>query len=89
MCQVHIVPELDEIRKADGAPRVCGECKFQIFEGSEFRFIEGVLDDGSDHRYRYEAHEECYRMSVDDVGSDGCFTYGGARRLDPGTIVKG
>lgn len=80
MCEVHLVPENDETRKA-AEVRTCGECGGLIELGQEFRLVEGPLDDGSGDRYRYEAHEECYALSTYDVGPEGCFTYGGARKL--------
>jgi len=80
MCEVHLVPEKDELCKAD-APSVCGECGKLILVGQDVRLIEGPLDDGSGERYRYEAHEECYLASVDDVGPEGCFTYGSVKRI--------
>lgn len=80
MCDVHLVPEVDELRKAEG-PLVCGECALGIRRGELHRYIEGPLDDSSEERYRYVAHEDCYLLSVTDVNDDGCFTFGGVERL--------
>lgn len=80
MCEVHLVPEKDELQKAV-VPGICGECGRPIEVGQDLRLVEGSLDDGSGDRYRYEAHEECCWLSVDDVGPEGCFTYGGAKRI--------
>ncbi len=77
MCDVHLVPEIDELRMAD-RPLRCDECRRRIRAGALHRFVEGPLDDGSGARYRYVAHEDCYRLSVSDVGDSGCFMYGGA-----------
>ena len=82
MCKVHLVPEKDELRKAD-TPAICGECSRTIKVGQDIRLIEGPLDDGSGERYRYEAHEECYGLSVDDVGPDGCFPFSLETRTTP------
>jgi hypothetical protein len=77
MCDVHLVPEVDEMRVA-GERLQCGECKKPIARGKPYRFIEGLLDDESGERYRYVAHDDCYLLSMSDVGSSGCFLYGGA-----------
>lgn len=80
MCQVHLVPEVDELRRAMTVI-MCGECRKPIRKGREYRHIEGPLDDGSGTRYLYRAHEDCYFVATDTVREDGCFTYGGAEVL--------
>ncbi len=79
MCDVHLVPDVDESRFATAKIK-CGECKCKIDLGDQYRYIEGVLDDGSGERYCYSAHEDCYTLSNATVSKDGCFHYGGARR---------
>ena len=88
MCDVHLVPDIDEVRVAS-APVVCGECEKLIPAGEKFRFIAGPLDDGSGERYQYRAHEECHEWSKLDVGEDGCFQYGGAEAEDGSRVQAG
>lgn len=52
-----------------------------IRKGTEYRYIEGALDDGSMERWRYVAHDDCYLLSTSDLTDDGCFLFGGARPL--------
>lgn len=80
MCDVHLIPKVSEVRKAARKTR-CGECNGFIKKGDDVRFIEGTLDNGTGHQYRYVAHEDCYQFSTTDVGEDGCFQYRGAMPL--------
>lgn len=82
MCDVHLVPEIEELRKAE-IPFNCADCKRQITFGEEYKHIEGSLDDGSVDRYLYRAHEECYILAIDAgcESEDGCFTYEGVVKL--------
>jgi hypothetical protein len=76
MCKVHLVEEVSEIRIAV-SDLICGEdCGSPILTGSQFRFIEGVLDDKSGQRHRYVAHDDCYIISESTDAGDGCFQYG-------------
>lgn len=75
MCRVHLVPEIDELRRALKLFS-CDECGRLVQRNSMYRHIEGALDDGSDRRHRYRAHEDCYSWAIFDVGKDGCFRYG-------------
>jgi hypothetical protein len=78
VCDVHLDPEINELRVASAKGLKCGECRRAIKVGVTYRFIEGPLDDGSGQRYRYIAHDDCFTLSESDSGSDGCFTFGGA-----------
>lgn len=79
MCDVHLVPAINAIRLAV-EPALCGECGLPIGAGEPHRYIEGRLDDGSDERWEYTAHDICYELSMGDwADGDGCFVYGGAR----------
>jgi hypothetical protein len=80
VCQVHLVPEIDELRVA-AEPFKCGECRRKVKAGKPYRHIEGPLDDGSPERWVYKAHDDCYQLCVSDVGEDGCFHYGEAQPL--------
>lgn len=81
MCDVHLIPDKDENVKAKTS-FICGECRKRVCIGEWCREIEGPLDDGSGVRYRYRAHEDCFLASQDDVQADGCFIYGGARKVE-------
>ena len=81
MCDVHLIPDVDELRVAATRLR-CGECRRAVRAGVEYRHIEGVLDDGSGERWVYQAHDDCHGLAVYDH-EDGCFTYGGARPVLP------
>lgn len=80
MCDVHLVPEVSEDRLAVTEIE-CGECRKPIAPGQMYRHIEGTLDDGSGDRYLYVAHCYCFEMAELDSNDDGCFTYGGVRRI--------
>lgn len=80
MCEVHLVPKIDEIRVAERTFK-CGECKRAIGKKKEYRHIEGEADDGSGDEFVYRAHDDCYQLSILDVRDDGCFTYGGVKKL--------
>jgi hypothetical protein len=80
MCdRLHLVPDVEETRVATVRLRCC-ECRRGISRGKKFRYVEGVLDDGSAKRFVYRAHEECYYEAVQDTpldpDNDGCFVYG-------------
>lgn len=77
MCAVHLLPEIDELRVAEKLFR-CGECGRIVQRKTSYRHIEGVLDDDSNRRYLYKAHECCYTLAVFNVSDDGCFQYAGA-----------
>lgn len=77
MCQVHLVPIIDELRLA-ADPIVCCECKLAIKLGEHYRHVEGELDDGSTERMLYRAHDDCYQLSTTEVSDSGCFTFNGA-----------
>jgi hypothetical protein len=80
MCEVHLVPEVEEVRVAE-THFTCGECDEPVPAGKKYMHIEGPLDDGSSQRWLYRAHEECWSLSVSDVGEDGCFQYGRAEPI--------
>lgn len=81
MCNVHLVEEINETRKA-AAPVRCVACRKKIKTGETYRYVEGPLDDGKPGRFAYTAHEDCYLADTDDVGEDGCFTWSGVERIE-------
>lgn len=80
MCAIHLIPEIDETRRASTAT-TCMTCNEPIVIGETIQVTEGPLDDGSGQRYRYVAHIECYHDVQYDVDDDGCFTYEGAQEV--------
>jgi hypothetical protein len=88
MCEVHLAPDVSELRTAERRLK-CGECARSIRKGTEYRYIDGALDDGSTERWRYVAHDDCYQLSMCDLTDDGCFIFGGARPVgSPSAAVR-
>lgn len=74
MCKVHLVPEVEEERGAV-VDLLCMCCDETIPAGATYSYVEGQLDDGSERRFRFLAHHECFESMILDANNEGCFTY--------------
>jgi hypothetical protein len=83
MCDVHFIPDVDEMRFASKV-LPCMECPEPIPVGDEYRYQVGVLDEPDltgVKEWLYIAHEDCFRTAYWDTDAieenGGCFRYAG------------